>query len=59
MQLIHTIFEPKGEGPHPTILALHGWGASALDLLGLALYLCNGRWCDRTDKTEVKQTGSD
>lgn len=44
MQLEHAIFEPSGEGPHPTILALHGWGANALDLLGLAPYLCGGRF---------------
>ena len=36
MHLIHAIFEPPGDGPHPTILALHGRGANALDLLGLA-----------------------
>lgn len=44
MQLIHTIFEPRGEGPHPTILTLHGRGANALDLLGLAPYVCGGRF---------------
>lgn len=44
MQLAHTIFEPRGQGPHPTILALHGWGASAMDLLGLAPYLGGGRF---------------
>ena len=44
MQLIHTIYEPAGPGPHPTILTLHGRGANALDLLGLAPYLCNGKF---------------
>ena len=44
MQLIHSIFEPQGDGLHPTILALHGWGANALDLLGLAPHLCSGRF---------------
>ncbi len=44
MQLIHAIFEPRGEGPHPTMLALHGWGANGLDLLGLAPYFCGGRF---------------
>ncbi|MGE3536559.1 MAG: alpha/beta hydrolase [Candidatus Tectimicrobiota bacterium] len=44
MQLIHAIYEPGGEGPHPTILALHGRGANAMDLLGLAPYLCGGRF---------------
>lgn len=42
MNLLHTVFEPTGSGPHPTILALHGWGANALDLLGLAPYLAGG-----------------
>ena len=44
MHLIHAIFEPRGDGPHPTILALHGRGANALDLLGLAPYLCGGHF---------------
>ncbi len=44
MKLIHTVFQPSGQGPHPTILALHGRGAKALDLLGLAPTLCNGRF---------------
>jgi phospholipase/carboxylesterase len=44
MQFIHTLFAPPGDGPHPTILALHGWGANALDLLGLAPHLCQGRF---------------
>jgi phospholipase/carboxylesterase len=43
VQLVHAIFEPSSKGPHPTILALHGWGANALDLLGLAPHLCGGR----------------
>lgn len=44
MQLVHAVFEPEGDGPQPTILALHGWGANAMDLLGVAPYLCNGRF---------------
>ncbi|MBI3304580.1 MAG: dienelactone hydrolase family protein [Deltaproteobacteria bacterium] len=44
MNLIHTIFEPPGAGPHPTLLTLHGFGANALDLLGLAPYLCSGKF---------------
>jgi phospholipase/carboxylesterase len=44
MQLIHTVYEPSGVGPHPTILTLHGRGANAFDLLGLAPYLCGGRF---------------
>jgi phospholipase/carboxylesterase len=44
MKLIHTLFEPLGDGPHPTIIAFHGWGANALDLLGLAPYVADGRF---------------
>jgi len=43
MELLHTVHVPAGEGPFPTILALHGWGASAHDLFGLAPYLHGGR----------------
>jgi phospholipase/carboxylesterase len=42
MDLLHTAHVPAGEGPFPTILALHGWGASAHDLLGLAPVLLGG-----------------
>ena len=44
MKLVHTAFEPDGEGPFPAIIAFHGWGASALDLLGLAPYVGEGRF---------------
>jgi phospholipase/carboxylesterase len=44
MRLIHTLHEPSGPGPHPTIIAMHGFGASALDLLGLAPYIADGRF---------------
>jgi phospholipase/carboxylesterase len=44
MNLIHTIYQPPGEGPFPTILTLHGRGANAFDLLGLAPYLCGGKF---------------
>jgi phospholipase/carboxylesterase len=44
VELIHTIYEPSGAGPHPTILTLHGRGANAFDLLGLAPYFCNGKF---------------
>ena len=36
MDLLHTAHVPPGDGPFPTVVALHGWGASAHDLLGLA-----------------------
>lgn len=44
MDLLHTLYEPTGDGPHPTLIALHGWGASAFDLLGLAPHLGDGAW---------------
>jgi phospholipase/carboxylesterase len=44
MNLLHTLYEPAGDGPHPTIVALHGWGASGMDLLGLAPYLSGGQF---------------
>jgi len=44
MRLVHAIYEPRGDGPHPTVLALHGWGANALDLLGLAPHVGHGRF---------------
>ena len=44
MNLIHTIYQPAGEGPFPAILTLHGRGANAMDLLGLAPYLCGGKF---------------
>lgn len=42
MELLHTAHVPAGDGPFPTILALHGWGANAHDLFGLAPYLHGG-----------------
>jgi phospholipase/carboxylesterase len=44
VNLIHTIHEPAGDGPHPTLLTLHGRGANAMDLLGLAPYICGGQF---------------
>jgi len=44
MKLIHAAFEPAGDGPHPAIIAFHGWGANALDLLGLAPYVAEGQF---------------
>ena len=44
MNLIHTLYEPSGCGPHPTVLTLHGRGANTFDLLGLAPHLCSGRF---------------
>ena len=44
MQLIHTLYQPAGDGPFPTVLTLHGRGANAFDLLGLAPHLCGGKF---------------
>ena len=42
MDLLYTAHVPPGEGPHPGLVLLHGWGASAHDLLGLAPILHGG-----------------
>ncbi|MBK7951165.1 MAG: dienelactone hydrolase family protein [Deltaproteobacteria bacterium] len=42
MDLLYTAHIPAGTGPFPTVLALHGYGASAHDLLGLAPQLRRG-----------------
>lgn len=42
MELMHTAHVPAGDGPFPAIVALHGWGANAHDLFGLAPYLHGG-----------------
>ncbi len=42
MDLLYTAHVPPGDGPFPTIVALHGWGANAHDLLGLAPILNGG-----------------
>jgi phospholipase/carboxylesterase len=42
MDLLYTAHVPAGEGPFPTVLVLHGWGASAHDLLGLAPSMLDG-----------------
>lgn len=42
MELLYTAHVPPGEGPFPTVVALHGWGASAHDLIGLAPVLFGG-----------------
>lgn len=42
MDLLYTAHVPPGDGPHPTVIALHGWGASSHDLIGLAPILHGG-----------------
>jgi phospholipase/carboxylesterase len=41
--LLYTAHVPAGEGPFPTLLLLHGWGASAHDLIGLAPLIHGGK----------------
>lgn len=41
--LIHTVAHPGGDGALPTLIALHGFGAHAQDLLGLQPSICDGR----------------
>src|SRR5690349_11480401 len=43
MELLYAAHVPSGDGPFPTVLALHGWGANAHDLLGLAPMLHGGQ----------------
>ncbi len=43
MELLYTAHVPTGAGPFPTVIALHGWGASAHDLVGLAPIFNGGR----------------
>ena len=40
--LAYTAHVPAGEGPFPALIALHGWGAGAHDLLGLAPSIHDG-----------------
>jgi phospholipase/carboxylesterase len=42
-KLAYTAHVPDGDEKFPTIVALHGWGANAHDLLGLAPMLVDGR----------------
>ena len=44
MKLVHAAYEPAGEGPFPTIFAMHGWGSNAMDLHGLAPYVAGGQF---------------
>ena len=42
MELLHTAHVPGGDGPFPTVVAIHGWGANGHDLLGLSPFLNGG-----------------
>lgn len=43
MQFIHSVWSPAGDGPHPTLIALHGHGAHCQDLAPLAPMLAEGQ----------------
>jgi phospholipase/carboxylesterase len=42
-ELLYAAHVPGGNGPFPTVILVHGWGANAHDLLGLAPMLHDGR----------------
>ncbi len=42
-KLTYAAHVPEGDGPFPTIVLLHGWGANAHDLLGFAPFLHGGK----------------
>lgn len=41
-KLTYAAHVPEGDGPFPTVVLLHGWGANAHDLLGFAPFLHGG-----------------
>ncbi|MEX2373277.1 MAG: alpha/beta hydrolase-fold protein [Dehalococcoidia bacterium] len=44
--MVHTVYHPDtpaSGGPLPTLVAIHGHGANAFDLLGLGPYIAGGR----------------
>ncbi len=43
MDFVHAAWTPAGNGPHPTLIALHGHGAHCQDLAPLAPMLANGQ----------------
>ena len=43
MTLLHVVVHPGGDGPLPTVIALHGHGANAHELAGLEPHLAGGR----------------
>ncbi|MXY84934.1 MAG: hypothetical protein F4Y95_00135 [Chloroflexi bacterium] len=43
MDFVHAVWTPAGDGPHPTLIALHGHGAHCQDLVPLAPMLAGGR----------------
>ena len=43
MELAHALWQPAGDGRFPTLIALHGYGGDAFDMLALAPELADGR----------------
>ena len=41
--LAYAAHVPEGDGPFPALIAMHGWGASAHDLFGLAPMIHDGK----------------
>src|SRR5215210_1579686 len=41
-KLTYAAHVPEGDGPFPSVILLHGWGANAHDLLGFAPFLHGG-----------------
>lgn len=44
MNLAYVASIPAGDGPFPALIAFHGRGGNALDMLSLAPYVCGGRF---------------
>jgi phospholipase/carboxylesterase len=44
VELVHTLYQPQGNGPFPTILTIHGRGPNPFDMRGHAPYLCGGKF---------------
>src|SRR5581483_2024945 len=41
--LVHTLAHPGSDGRQPTVVALHGYGAHCMDLIGMATMMAGGR----------------
>ncbi len=56
MKFLHSTFQPAGDGPFPTVIALHGHGAHALDLMSLSQHLPEGLlWLSPQAKTSIEE----
>ena len=56
MKFLHSTFQPEGDGPFPTVIALHGHGAHALDLMSLSQHLPEGLlWLSPQAKNSVNE----